>query len=86
MTDVSGSWQISADTGGTFTDCFARRPDGGLSRCKLLSSGCLRFRLIGRDVVDGVCRLKVAGGGRIAGGEGGFFQRLAGAAAGGGRG
>ncbi len=43
---MNGSWQISADTGGTFTDCFARRPDGAPSRCKLLSSGCLRARLV----------------------------------------
>jgi 5-oxoprolinase (ATP-hydrolysing) len=32
-------WQFWIDVGGTFTDCFARRPDGGLLRHKLLSSG-----------------------------------------------
>ncbi|MGC3969173.1 MAG: hydantoinase B/oxoprolinase family protein [Pirellulales bacterium] len=32
-------WQFWIDVGGTFTDCFARRPDGELLRHKLLSSG-----------------------------------------------
>jgi len=32
-------WQFWIDVGGTFTDCIARRPDGSLSRHKLLSSG-----------------------------------------------
>jgi 5-oxoprolinase (ATP-hydrolysing) len=32
-------WQFWIDVGGTFTDCFARRPDGVLLRHKLLSSG-----------------------------------------------
>lgn len=35
-------WQIWIDTGGTFTDCIARAPDGKLHRTKVLSSGCLR--------------------------------------------
>lgn len=43
-------WRISADTGGTFTDCFAIRPDGSEARCKVLSAGCLRSRLV--EVVD----------------------------------
>ncbi|NIP92558.1 MAG: hypothetical protein GWO24_03445, partial [Akkermansiaceae bacterium] len=30
------------DTGGTFTDGWARRPDGEEVRCKVLSSGVLR--------------------------------------------
>ena len=38
-------WRISADTGGTFTDCFALAPDGRESRCKVLSTGTLRARL-----------------------------------------
>ena len=33
------AWQFWIDVGGTFTDCFARRPDGSLVRHKLLSSG-----------------------------------------------
>ncbi|MBA4017857.1 MAG: hydantoinase [Pirellula sp.] len=32
-------WEFWIDVGGTFTDCFARRPDGVLLRHKLLSSG-----------------------------------------------
>src|SRR5262245_24575115 len=32
-------WQFWIDVGGTFTDCIARRPDGGLLRRKVLSSG-----------------------------------------------
>jgi len=31
-------WQFWIDVGGTFTDCIARRPDGGLLRRKVLSS------------------------------------------------
>src|SRR5690348_2729456 len=33
------AWEFWIDVGGTFTDCFARRPDGTLLRHKLLSSG-----------------------------------------------
>ena len=32
-------WEFWIDVGGTFTDCFARLPDGSLKRHKLLSSG-----------------------------------------------
>ena len=32
-------WEFWIDVGGTFTDCFARTPDGRLLRHKLLSSG-----------------------------------------------
>ncbi|MCP5558250.1 MAG: hydantoinase B/oxoprolinase family protein [Verrucomicrobiaceae bacterium] len=39
-------WRISADTGGTFTDCFALDPAGRQVRCKVLSSGCLRARVV----------------------------------------
>ena len=35
-------WQIWIDTGGTFTDCLARDPAGGLHRAKVLSSSALR--------------------------------------------
>ena len=38
-------WQVWVDTGGTFTDCVARDPDGGLHRAKVLSSSCLRGRI-----------------------------------------
>ena len=42
-------WRISADTGGTFTDCYAITPDGVEQRCKVLSAGCLRTRLVSTD-------------------------------------
>ncbi len=32
-------WEFWIDVGGTFTDCFVRRPDSVLLRHKLLSSG-----------------------------------------------
>ena len=38
-------WKLSADTGGTFTDCLAEAPDGTLRRGKVLSSGRLRTRI-----------------------------------------
>src|SRR5262245_44847095 len=37
--DSCGRWEFWIDVGGTFTDCFARSPDGRLLRHKLLSSG-----------------------------------------------
>ena len=40
------TWRISADTGGTFTDCFALAADGTERRCKVLSSGVLRSRIV----------------------------------------
>jgi len=36
---MSLPWQFWIDVGGTFTDCFALRPDGTLLRHKLLSTG-----------------------------------------------
>ncbi len=39
-------WHYSADTGGTFTDCYALAPGGLSRRCKVLSAGCLRSRLV----------------------------------------
>jgi 5-oxoprolinase (ATP-hydrolysing) len=38
-------WEFWIDVGGTFTDCFARRPDGTLLRHKLLSSGVTKGTL-----------------------------------------
>lgn len=35
-------WEFWIDVGGTFTDCFARLPDGALKRHKLLSSGATK--------------------------------------------
>jgi len=37
-------WQIWVDTGGTFTDCLALDPAGGVHRAKVLSSSTLRAR------------------------------------------
>ncbi len=42
-------WEICVDTGGTFTDCLARDPDGGLHRVKVLSTSRLRGRLAAVD-------------------------------------
>lgn len=39
------AWKISADTGGTFTDCLIERSDGSVRRGKVLSSGCLRTEI-----------------------------------------
>jgi 5-oxoprolinase (ATP-hydrolysing) len=39
-------WRIAADTGGTFTDAYAVDPAGRESRCKVLSTGILRVRVI----------------------------------------
>ncbi len=39
---LNPKWFISADTGGTFTDCLAITPEGNELRAKVLSSGCLR--------------------------------------------
>jgi len=41
-------WRIATDTGGTFTDCHALDPEGRETRCKVLSTGCLRA-MVGPD-------------------------------------
>ena len=41
----SSPWHIWIDTGGTFTDCLARDPDGVMHQAKILSSAALRGRL-----------------------------------------
>jgi 5-oxoprolinase (ATP-hydrolysing) len=46
----SPPWRISADTGGTFTDCHAITPDQRELRVKVLSSGCLRTSAL--EVLD----------------------------------
>jgi 5-oxoprolinase (ATP-hydrolysing) len=51
-------WEIWIDTGGTFTDCIARNPEGELLRCKVLSSGALRDRV---EELDGD-RIRLSGG------------------------
>jgi 5-oxoprolinase (ATP-hydrolysing) len=52
-------WDLFVDTGGTFTDCLGRGPDGVIHRCKVLSSSALRatvVRVLGEDrlVVGGL--------------------------------
>ncbi len=44
--DFEKSWEVFVDTGGTFTDCLARDPDGLEKRVKVLSSGALRGRIV----------------------------------------
>ena len=39
-------WKIWVDTGGTFTDCIAITPAAEKKRLKVLSSGCLRGRIL----------------------------------------
>ncbi len=43
---MSLPWQLWIDTGGTFTDCLARDPQGGLRRAKVLSSSALRGTVV----------------------------------------
>lgn len=50
------TWLIAADRGGTFTDCLARDPQGGYSRCKVLSRGVLRVPVAR---LEGDCGLQV---------------------------
>lgn len=61
-------WRISSDTGGTFTDCFAQSEDGAELRCKVLSTGTLRARLV-RRLGEGIWQ---AGG--LPGTETGFLK------------
>ncbi|MCA9670949.1 MAG: hydantoinase/oxoprolinase family protein, partial [Myxococcales bacterium] len=42
-------WRLAVDTGGTFTDCVARAPDGSVRRVKVLSSGALRAAIAAVD-------------------------------------
>ncbi|MDZ7690567.1 MAG: hydantoinase B/oxoprolinase family protein [Balneolaceae bacterium] len=48
MTSPSTIWQIWIDTGGTFTDCIARAPDGSFHKTKVLSSSALRGKIVAR--------------------------------------
>lgn len=43
---ASGRWDVWIDTGGTFTDCVARDPQGRHHRAKVLSTGALRARAV----------------------------------------
>ncbi len=51
---MSGQWEFWIDRGGTFTDVVARRPDGGLTVCKLLSQDPGRYQ---DPAVEGIRRL-----------------------------
>ncbi len=53
------TWRVAADTGGTFTDCHALDPQGGESRCKVLSTGHLRA--VWQSDGDAVTRGRLAG-------------------------
>lgn len=48
----SAGWEFWIDVGGTFTDCFARLPDGALRRHKILSSGVTKGRAGADSSVD----------------------------------
>jgi len=52
--DVHGGWEFWVDRGGTFTDIVAKRPDGTLVTCKLLSEDPARYP---DAAVEGIRRL-----------------------------
>jgi len=54
---MPNTWQLWIDTGGTFTDCIAISPDGRFSRIKVLSSSCLRGRML-QKTAPGVFEFK----------------------------
>jgi 5-oxoprolinase (ATP-hydrolysing) len=51
---MNGRWEFWIDRGGTFTDVVAKRPDGEIAACKLLSENPGRYR---DAVVAGIRRL-----------------------------
>ncbi|MEN8247950.1 MAG: hydantoinase B/oxoprolinase family protein [Bacteroidota bacterium] len=48
---MNNKWLVSADTGGTFTDCIAESPEGKIIPVKVLSSGKISTRVL--EVRDG---------------------------------
>ncbi len=64
-------WLLRVDTGGTFTDGWARSPEGEERRCKVLSSGVLRTRV--EELVGAGC-YRLAGD---FGAEDGLLQKFA---------
>ncbi len=42
-------WKVWVDTGGTFTDCLAKTPDGAIKRVKVLSSSRLRGKALAKS-------------------------------------
>ncbi len=71
-----GVWRIGVDTGGTFNDCIAVDPHGGVRRAKVLSTGTLRARVA---AVHSRRRLLVQESWGFGGVEG-FLVRVVGAA------
>jgi 5-oxoprolinase (ATP-hydrolysing) len=78
---MGGTWRILVDTGGTFTDCVAVDPSGGLRHAKVLSTGALRGTV---ESVEGPRRLRVRIGAPLPDGFlRGFLLRVLGGPAGG---
>ncbi|HYJ79771.1 MAG TPA: hydantoinase B/oxoprolinase family protein, partial [Longimicrobiaceae bacterium] len=69
-------WQLWIDTGGTFTDCVARDPQGRLHRAKVLSSSALRA-VVARALAPDALRLREEWG-AVPGTVDGFEVRLLG--------
>jgi len=59
MEKATETWHIWVDTGGTFTDCLARNPEGRLRRAKVLSSGRLRAVVV-RGIDGDSVRLSIS--------------------------
>ncbi|HEU0052752.1 MAG TPA: hydantoinase/oxoprolinase family protein, partial [Longimicrobium sp.] len=57
MPNDTPAWQIWIDTGGTFTDCLARDPQGRMHRAKVLSTSGLRA-VVARAVAPDALRLR----------------------------
>ena len=49
MPASADGWRFFLDAGGTFTDCIAISPEHAPKRAKVLSSGCIRSAVSGRD-------------------------------------
>jgi 5-oxoprolinase (ATP-hydrolysing) len=71
---TSASWQIWADTGGTFTDCLAVDPAGRLHRAKVLSTSAVRGRIAARNDSDAADAVRVEPGWAV---PAGFFRGFA---------
>lgn len=55
------AWQIRIDVGGTFTDGWALSPEGVCLRCKVLSSGIIRTRVVSSRDGWVVCEKALSG-------------------------
>lgn len=56
---MADAWEILVDTGGTFTDCIARDPQGGVHRAKVLSTSALRATVV-EAPRDGTLRISAS--------------------------